>query len=162
MWASQSGAFVMLLGPERAELDSPGQRPGRRERQTLFSPERASQTQPVTPFQGFRAPRVAGSQGVALGCRVVTLRAARHETHPERTKPVVKPKFSSPRPSPPQWSPLRKPHRVWGRGGRTLENALWKSFTALPEGVVHRVRLLARLRIGPNAPASEASLPMIL
>ena len=41
----------------------------------------------------------------------------------------------SPRPSPPQWSLFRKPHRVWGRGGRTLGNALWKSFTALPEGV---------------------------
>ena len=24
----------------------------------------------------------------------------------------------SPRPSPPQWSPLRMPHRLWGRGGR--------------------------------------------
>ena len=38
----------------------------------------------------------------------------------------------SPRPSPPQWSPHRRHRRMWGRGGRTLGNALWKSFTALP------------------------------
>ena len=43
----------------------------------------------------------------------------------------------SPRPSPPQWSPPRKQRRWWGRGGRTLENALRKPFTALPNGVVH-------------------------
>ena len=41
----------------------------------------------------------------------------------------------SPRPSPPQWSLLRKPCRLWGRGGRTLENASRISFTALPEGL---------------------------
>ena len=38
----------------------------------------------------------------------------------------------SPRPSPPQWSLFRKPYRMWGRGGRTLGNALWISFTAWP------------------------------
>ncbi len=38
---------------------------------------------------GFLTPRVAGSQGVALGDQVVTFRDVKHETNPGRTKPDV-------------------------------------------------------------------------
>ena len=67
----------------------------------------------------------------------------------------------SPRPSPPQSSLLRKQRRMWGRGGRTLENALRESFTALPERVSRHSLVVAFYPEGISAHSrwSSAATP---